>query len=784
MRKFLLFLAALMAFGGACWSQAAKNMTLVGHLPFNDVCADVVGYVDGATEYALVGHETGLAIVSLANPANPTLLQDIPTVSTIWHEVDVYQNYCYMVNEAQDGLRIVDLSNLPGNVTYKDTLVAGMNTGHTLMVEGNRLYVYGADIDNGGVSIFSLADPWRPNYIGAFTTRYVHDAYVRNGIGYLGEINDGFMEIVDLNNPTNPVSLGITTTPSNFTHNTWLNDAGTVCFTTDEVNAAYIAAYDITTPSNIVEIDRIRCSLSAGQAIPHNVKVLDDYLVTAYYKDGVQIVDADRPHNLIEVGYYDTFSGSGGGFDGVWGSDPYLPSGLILAADMSTGLYVLGATYTRGCYLEGQVTDQSNGNPINGADITIQSTSIVDNSNAQGNYATGVADAGTYTVTYSKFGYADSVITVNLTNGVLVTRNIPLRPLNRVTVTVNVVEEGSLTPIPGAAVLFKETSGATQIPYTTNGSGQVTDPNFIAGNYDVIAGKWGWVTSAVTVNASQPVNTITIELPKGYYDDFALDLGWSTQSNANSGDWVRDEPIGTFGGFGNQEFNPEDDITGDISDECYMTGNGGGQIGDDDVDGGEVTLISPIMDLTTYGTPVVRYYRWFANGGGSGNPNDTLRIEINNGFSTVVLDRVSGFFSNSWEQDSFEVANFIPVTTTMRVRFIAGDYPQGHVVEAAVDGFDVVDHEATGVKDPAGSLATLLVAPNPLTAGSVVRYEMVAGQVASVFELRDMVGKVVYVKELGQVAGQFGLDVDLPSGAYFGVLRSGDAIVRTVKVLK
>lgn len=774
----LLGVAVLSANG-----QASKNINLVGSLSFPDDCADVVGYAAGGTEYAIIGHESGVGIVSLANPANPTLLQHLPGVSTIWRELDIYQHYCYIVNEGGDGLRIVNLANLPGTVAYKDTMINGMNTGHTLYIEGNLLYIYGSNIDNGGVSILSLNDPWRPQHIGEFTTRYVHDAYVRNGIGYLSEINDGFLEIVDLTNPTNPVSLGITTTPSNFTHNSWLNAAGDVCFTTDEVNAAYIAAYDISNPASPVEIDRYRGSLSGGTSIPHNVKVLNEYLVSAYYKDGVNIADASRPHNIIETGYYDTNAASGGGFDGVWGLDCYLPSGLIVASDMSEGLFVLDPTYIRGCYLEGQVTDFISGQPINGADIDIQTTSIADVSDAQGNYATGTADAGTYTVTYSKFGYQDSTITVNLSNGVLVTRNIPLRPLNRVSMTVNVVEQGTNTPIPSAAVLFVETSGSLQAPYTANGSGQVVDPNFIAGNYNVLAGKWGWVTQQVTVNATNTTNAITIALPVGYYDDFALDFGWSTQSNANSGDWVREEPIGTFGGFGNQEYNPEDDITGDLSDKCYVTGNGGGAIGDDDVDAGEVTLVSPAMDLTGYQVPVLRYHRWFANGGGNGNPNDSLLIEIDNGLSTVVIQRVFGIFSNAWDQDTFIVSNFITPTANMHVRFIAGDYPQGHVVEAAVDGFDVVDRGTVGTQDPIANGSLLSVYPNPVNARSVVYYDL-GGSATGSFELRDMLGKQVCSRQLTEAAGQFDLNLDLPAGTYIGYLRGEHGFLKSVKVVR
>jgi choice-of-anchor B domain-containing protein len=784
MRKNALLTLLLLFLGATAFGQAAKNMTLVGHLPFPDDCADVVGYKHpGGIEYAIVGHESGVGIVSLATPSNPTLIHDLAGVSTIWREIDVYQNYAYIVNEGGDGLRIVNLTNLPGPVTYKDTVINGMNTGHTIFIEGTIMYVYGADIDQGGVSIFSLANPWKPTHIGAFTTRYVHDAYIRNGMAYLSEINDGFLEIADLANPNNPQSLGITSTPSNFTHNTWLNDAGNVVFTTDEVNAAYITAYDVTNPANIQEICRIRSSLSSGQAIPHNVKVLNDFIVTAYYKDGVNMVDAARPHNLIEVGYYDTNPQSGGGFDGVWGSDPYLPSGLVLASDMSEGLWVLGPTYVRACYLEGNVTDITNSNSLPGATVTIQTTTGTDFSANNGDYATGVADAGTYAVLFSKFGYRDTTLTVTLTNGQLVVRDVAMTPLNRVGMTLNVIEQGTNTPISNASVLFVETGGAITSPYTTNGNGQVIDNLFIAGSYNVIAGKWGWHDAMVTVNATQTTNTVTIVLPKGYQDDFALDLSWTTSSNANTGDWVRGEPIGTFS-FGNQEFNPEDDITNDISDQCYVTGNGGGQVGDDDVDAGTVTLTTPDMDLTSYSNPVVHFYRWFANGGGSGLPNDSLLVRIDNGSQTVTVRRISGLLENNWKLDSFSVAGILPITSTMHVSFVAGDYPQGHVVEGAIDGFEVVDRSAVSIANPRIGDALLTVAPNPMKDRVMVHYSLATIDAPATFVLTDMLGKIVCSHPLPQAAGQFDLQTDLPQGVYIGSIRQAGVDVVSLKVVR
>lgn len=789
MRK-LLYTLLLCMLAGTGFAQTAKNINLLGHLPFNDQLADVMGYVaPGGTEYAIVGHENGVAIVSLANPANPTTVQDLPGINTIWREIDVYQNYAYIVNEGGDGLRIVNLSTLPGNVAYKDTVINGMNTGHTVYITGNRMYVYGADIDNGGVSIFSLTDPWRPVHIGSYTNRYVHDAYVRNNIAYLSEVYDGFMEMVDLTNPTNPVVLGSVITPSQFTHNTWLNDAGTVCFTTDEVDAAWIAAYDITNPNNIVEIDRAKSSNAAsnGQSIPHNVKVLNDFIVTAYYKDGVNIMDCDRPHNLIEVGYYDTNPASGGGFDGVWGLDCYLPSGNIIAADMSEGLYILGPTYVRGCYLEGTVTDVTNGNPIVNANVVINSTSANDATDGNGDYATGLADGGTYTVTYSAFGYQDSTITVTLVNGQLELQNIALTPLARISVLVNVVEAGSSNPIPNAKVLFEEVNGYASLPYSSNASGQVTDPNFIAASYNVLAGKWGYVTRSITHTFSPQQTVLTIELTKGYHDEFVLDLGWNATGSSSTGVWERGEPVGTYDNFGTI-FNPEQDMTGDIGDQCYVTGNGGGATGDDDVDGGNSILTSPIMDLSTYTEPVVSYYRWFANGGGfGGNPNDTLRIEISNGMSTVVLKRVFGSNHNVWQRDTFVVSNFISPTANMRMRFIAVDENPGHVVEAGVDRFSVIDLAPTAITPEKDlNAAALTVAPNPLQGVATVAYDLgTPGRVAGArFEVHDLAGRVVYARELTEAAGQFQLDVEIPAGMYMGSIRVDGQIVRSLRIVK
>ena len=785
MRKILFSIVLLLASQGL-FAQTAKNVTLSGHITSPADLNDCWGYTSNGREYALAGIISGgVSIYDVTNPASPTLLQTLPGVPSTWRDLKVWQDYAYVTNEADDGLRIIDLSNLPGNVTYKDTTIAGNTTAHNIWIdEFGFAYVVGGG-NNDGIDVLDLTNPWYPNLVGQYTTRYVHDVYVRNNLAYAGEINDGFFTILDVANKSNITTLGTTSYLNSFTHNTWLNDAGDVCFTTDELAEAYVYSWDVTNPSNLTILDGIRSSLSNGNAIPHNVHVQDDYLVISYYRDGMIVVDAARPHNLIEVGYYDTSPMSGDGFDGNWGAYPFFPSGTAIASDMDDGLFVFDINYTRGCYLEGQVTDAVSGLPIYNADIEILTTTATDASDAAGDYATGLVDAGTYSVTYSKFGYQDTTISVALANGQLVIRDIPLRPLNRVEVNVNVIEAGTGNPIPNAEVLFIESSGAIQTPYTTNGSGQVNDPNFVSGSYNIIAGKWGYRTEEVTVNANQAINNITITLEIGYYDDFALDFGWVVSGNPNSGDWERGEPIGTFG-FGNQEFNPEDDISFDISDECYVTGNGGGTIGNDDVDGGETILTSPDMDLSTYTTPVVKYWRWFANGGGQGgSPNDTLRVEIDNGTTTVVVNRVIGMFQNNWTQDSFMVANYIPVTPTMKVRFICGDYNPGHVAEGGVDGFEVVNREALAISNPDAYGPQLTIFPNPLSNNSMVRFDLAGNFDSPVqFEMRDALGKVVFSRSVNTSSGEFALPSAIARGMYFASLKNGEQVIKTVKIVK
>ncbi len=712
MNRPLLFFLSLAIWANLFSQNAALNMTELGHIAYpNNQLSNIWGYVaPNGTEYAIIGTELGVSIVNLAVPTNPVEVQFLTGIQTIWREVKTFSHYAYISNEGGDGLRIIDLANLPGNVTYKDTIMRGIETIHSLSEANGYLYLNGTNIGNGGLQIFNLNnDPWRPEFAGEYTTRYVHDCYIRDNIVYAGEINDGLLAIIDANDIANPVDIATHSYANSFTHNTWLNAIGDVCFTTDEKDAAYVYAWNITDPNNIMQRDRIRGSQSAGASIPHNIHVLNEYGVTSYYKDGVVVFDVARPDNLVEIAYYDTSpQTNGGGFAGCWGIYPYLPSGIIIASDIENGLYVLAPAYQRACYLEGNITDANTAQPIAAANITLVNT--VDNSLLNGNYAAGIATAGTYQVTYAKPGYLPQTLTISLLNGIVTTQNVQLVPAASTSVGITVLETGSNLPIANAQVFMTDNAGLDYV-FNTNAAGTITQ-TITQANYQVLAGKWGHITTQQNVNVLTNT-TATIYLQKGYYDDFALDFSWTPSGSAPRGIWEKGEPVGTDdnnNGFANPEF----DVTNDLGTQAYVTGNGGGGVGDDDVDAGETVLTSPIFDLTDYTNPVIHYYKWFFNADFSnqGTPNDHFKIELTDGFQTQQVKDYATT-SNQWQEDSIVVSSVFAPNATMQLILRVRDSSPGHICEGAFDKFFVSGANVINAVSSTQTPAEVRIFPNP-----------------------------------------------------------------------
>lgn len=409
--------ALLLILGMAIPSFAQSNMSLLGQRSYSDDLNDIWGYVDGSTEYALVGTTDGTSIVDISNPASPVEVQFIDGVNSVWRDMKTWGQYAYTVNESGGGLQIINLSALPGSAPASNwsggSIPGGgslsFSTAHNLFIDENGVgYIVGANYGSGGAIMVDLdANPTNPPILGVYNANYCHDIYVRNDIMYTAEIYTGRFGIVDISNKANPVVLATQSTPNTFTHNVWLSDDGNTLYTTDETNGAGVASYDISDVTDIDYLDIVYSSQSG--AVPHNTFVLGDYLITSHYKDGVTIIDASNPATMVETGYYDTSPLSGGGFDGCWGVYPYLPSGNIIASDQQEGLFILSANLTPASTLSGTVTDATTGAPIFGANVAIAGVGST-STNIFGQYNLAVGGAGIYTVQFAASGYSPSIV--------------------------------------------------------------------------------------------------------------------------------------------------------------------------------------------------------------------------------------------------------------------------------------------------------------------------------------------------------------------------------------
>jgi choice-of-anchor B domain-containing protein len=700
-------LTLLPGLGSALRAQSSLNTTLLGNLPYPAELSDIWGWhnpVDGR-EYALVGVFDGFSIADVTDPTNPVALHFVPGAGSIWRDVKTWGHYAYVTNESAGGLLIVDLSGLPGSINTWNWTGGGLDysTAHNIFMDENGIaYLCGSNGSLGTLFLDVDANPTNPPVVGSYTTRYVHDLYVRGDTMWTAEINNGIFSVVDISDKTSPVVLATQGTTSDFSHNIWVSDDARWLVTTDEVSGAFIDAYDVSDLSDIRRLDTWQSNPGSG-VIPHNVFILGNYLLTSYYRDGLTVTDATFPDNMIQTGWYDTSPLSGTGFNGAWGTYPYLPSGKVLVSDIEGGLFVLDVQYTQAAYLRGQVSDALSGIPLSG--VTVELIDAPDlpstSTNVLGQYASGSHSPGTYTLRASRFGYATREISgVNLSSGLETILDFSLDPLPSFTLEVSVVDSLSGLPLPFAP--FALETADTLFAFVANGEGRLSIPGFLSGLYTAYAGQWGYQTRswALDLQASEP--ELLLQLNRGWYDDFLFDLGWTTSGTASAGRWERDIPIGTF--QGPLVINPGWDAPDDLGEACYVTGNGGGSAGFDDVDNGSTLLRSPLFDLSAYGDPHLRYARWWRNGGGSSVPNDSLIIRLSNGSETATLETasVSDPTMGMWVQRDIRVLDFLEPGTSMQFSaYTADDVAQGHLVEAGLDHWWVYDAAATTPPVPA-----------------------------------------------------------------------------------
>jgi hypothetical protein len=231
--------------------------------------------------------------------------------------------------------------------------------------------------------------------------------------------------------------------------------------------------------------------------------------------------------------------------------------------------------------------------------------------------------------------------------------------------------------------------------------------------------------------------------------------------------------------------NPGIDQDADCNGFAYVSGNAAGAAGSDDIDDGYTRLTSPIMDLSTYGDPYIHYSRWFFNAGGNNAVNDTFFIQLsNNGGAPITIKKiVQDANSSEWIEEMIQVKNYF--SQPGQVRFIAQaqDFPNGHIVEAGIDRFYVIDSSAVGIAEAIGINNSLQVYPNPVNDKLNFHWKISENTSLLTMEILDISGRIVKSQTLSGNEGNIQIAVDFPAGIYFVRLNVNNRLLKTERFI-
>ncbi len=648
----------------------SNNIVLLGWLPLSSLDAGASagsncwGYTaPSGREYAIIGVSNGTAFVEITDPGKPDLVYFHPGLSSSWRELKaIAAGYAYVVSEAGDGIQVFDLTQIDnGVVTWVRNVTTGACTTstHTISVNEQTGFLYRNGGSCGpcsggaeqGLVIYNIANPSNPSFVAHWNTKYVHDSQivVWNRAGaYLGKelafcsTNDscgGGTESITILDVTNKSSITtvktLTYANSGFSHQTWLSADQRYLYHDDEGDDSFSPSltriFDVSNPASAVFVG----SFTSGAAsIDHNLYVKGNRIYEANYRSGLRVFDNTNPTAPVQIAWFDTYPDDDEPeFNSLWGNYPFYSSGTVIGSDIEKGLFVWRGGTPKLTFAFPNGTPDFIA-PAGGKvffEVHEETPGNLQGGSVMFHFSTG----GNFTAVAAALEGPDLYSAV-----------IPSVPCG------------------------------TEISYyvsarSTGGTGVTwTDPP---------AGPTQFY-SAVAAFAQRTTLSYDMETT----------AGWSVgTSTATTGIWTRVNPIGTAA-------QPEDDHTPEPGVFCWVTGQGpvGGSVGDNDVDNGQTTLLSPVFSASGLTDPYVSYWRWYSNN--QGTPDDPFLIDIsNNGGSTWTSLEVIGPTGpdavGGWILHRARIASKVTPTANMRLRFIAQDIGSGSIVEAAIDDMQVYE---------------------------------------------------------------------------------------------
>lgn len=324
----------------------SRNVAVLGRYDPGSRGSDVWGYVDRDTgkEYALACAYDGTHVLDCSDPSNPILRGIIPTDNpgssgNRWRDLKVFGQYAYVVSEAHGGMQIIDLTN-PDRPRKVRTFGASLwSATHNIAMDFTNGVAYACGTNNGMHVIDVKTNPTNPTRIAVYTTAYVHDLAIQNGLAHTAEINSNRYTILDVTGlPSFSRVSSVVSAGRSSCHSMWPSRDDQIVAICHETSGGELVVYDISNPRIPVFLSKFQTG--GRSAIVHNPMVVDRVCHISWNTEGYQAMDLSDPANPMRVGFYDTWSGSSAGFEGVWGVYAGQPSGVIYAMDRSAGFFV------------------------------------------------------------------------------------------------------------------------------------------------------------------------------------------------------------------------------------------------------------------------------------------------------------------------------------------------------------------------------------------------------------------------------------------------------------
>lgn len=204
--------------------------------------------VESVNGRPLVLNRTGLTVIDIADPANPSPVAVYPMAIALG-AIASHGGYLYAPDQFT-GLVIFDFTNpaAPKRATTVDIPFARP------VIDGDRLFMVTQD----GFTIYSLADPLRPVRLGAYTTSAVMGFDVKQNLVFLGGADRYAIRVVDVTDPAAPKVVS-SYSPNADTAAGGLELVGNHVLLT-AVGAAIL--YDATDPTNIQYVGPVAGSSS------------------------------------------------------------------------------------------------------------------------------------------------------------------------------------------------------------------------------------------------------------------------------------------------------------------------------------------------------------------------------------------------------------------------------------------------------------------------------------------------------------------------------------------